>query len=112
MDLSKKILNYEDRDRENEDTKELKRKHLLSLHLFLVKNLDPEPLLDELYANEIITQYNIELIKSKPVRWDRARDIMMLIPKRGPKAYDVFCDAVERTQLLYISEKVLEGRIK
>lgn len=94
-------------------TMEQKQKqHLLSLHLFFLENLEPNSIVDEMYAKKYINLYDYEILISKQkTRWEKVREILCLIPRLGPHSYNNFCEIVKSTQLPFISQKLDEKKI-
>lgn len=64
----------------------------------LVKDLEPKQLLSYLYQEEIFSEEDGEIVKAEATRTSQAERLLEMLPRRGPKAFDVFCDALGRIQ--------------
>ncbi|XP_067833970.1 caspase-2-like, partial [Heptranchias perlo] len=67
-------------------------------HVILAKQLVPGELLQHLLAQEIITEEMLELIESKCGTFLKNVELLKLLPKRGPRAFDTFCTALIDTK--------------
>ena len=61
----------------------------------LVDDLEPKQLLNYLLQEEALTDNDAETIKVEPTRSSQAEKLLDILPRRGPKAFGVFCDALE-----------------
>ena len=73
--------------------KDLLRKNRVGL----VEDLDPMSLLSYLFQEQTLSENDVELIKAEKTRSSQAEKLLDVVPKRGPKAFDTFCRALERT---------------
>lgn len=60
----------------------------------LVQDLDAKQLLNYIWQEGILTDNDVETIKVESTRNARAEKLLDIIPRRGPKAFDVFCEAL------------------
>ena len=91
----------------DERHKELLRRNRVQL----VEDLDPLPLLDYLCAEAILSVDEVGLITALPRRDSQARKLLEILPTRGPKAFDTFCRALERTEVQHHLLIVLKGNL-
>lgn len=73
--------------------KDLLRKNRMTL----VEDLEATQLSNYLYQEGGITENDVETIKAKPTRRAQAEKLLDILPRRGPKAFDVFCRALDET---------------
>jgi len=60
----------------------------------LVNNIEAKDLTDYLIQEGILITEDVEIIHSKTTRADRARTLLDIIPTQGPKAFEVFREAL------------------
>ena len=60
----------------------------------LVKETPTEKVIPYIVESGILSEEMSEYIVNQPTRAVRARAIMELLPRRGPKAFDVFCQTL------------------
>lgn len=79
---------------------EKKHKDLLtSKRVFLVDNLDMEELYDHMIQTRLLSDNDMELLKSKITKTGMAREFLSsMLPRRGPKAYSRFIQALMSTE--------------
>jgi len=76
----------------NQQDLDILRKH----RVMLVETIDATKLTDYLYQKGILVAEDIEIIKNKVTRADRARTLVDIIPTRGPTAFGIFVDALRQ----------------
>ena len=67
------------------------RQALIKNFVLLVNEMPVEEVLHDLISVNIITDEMAEFISSKPTRKERARNILGILPRRGPNAFMAFC---------------------
>ena len=60
----------------------------------LTKDLEPLHLLGYLYQEEAILEDDMDRVRSKSERKLQAEELLRIIPRRGAKAFDRFCDVL------------------
>lgn len=65
--------------------------------LLLVEDLEATQLSNFLYQEGGISENDMQTIKAKPTRQAQAENLLDILPRRGPKVFDVFCRALEQT---------------
>ncbi|XP_066921954.1 caspase-2-like [Clytia hemisphaerica] len=75
------------------------RKLLLKHRLAFVKDLEATDVSSLLYESGTITENDMESIEAIKLRRDRVEHLMDLLPRKGPKAFDGFINALEESKL-------------
>lgn len=78
--------------------------------IILAKQLVPTELLQYLLTEDIITEEMLEIIQCKSGNFSQNVELLKLLPKRGPDAFDIFCAALKETKQEHL-EKLLRRRI-
>ena len=73
------------------------RKLLLKNRLAFVKDLDASDITGLLFEAGIITENDKESIEAIKLRRERVELLLDLLPRKGPKAFDGFCKALEES---------------
>ena len=60
----------------------------------LTEDLDPVNLLGYLYQEGAILEDDMDRVRSKSTRKLQAEELLRIIPRRGAKAFDQFCDVL------------------
>ncbi|KAM9327080.1 caspase-2 [Gastrophryne carolinensis] len=81
---------------------------LTRLRVTLVQEVMPDELVEHLLAAGILTQYMKEQIESKGVTFRKITTLLDYLPRRGPHAFTIFCDALRRTQQEHLAELLEE----
>lgn len=64
----------------------------------LVQDLEATQLLNFLHQEDGgLGENDLETIKAQPTRTARAEKLLDILPRRGPKAFDIFCRALANT---------------
>ena len=77
----------------NNNHREILTRNLVAL----TNDLEPEMIYDHLISEDIITFDDKERISRLPTRRGRASELISVIQCRGPNAFSVFVDSLERT---------------
>lgn len=64
----------------------------------LVKDLDPDPVLDILLSKTILSAEDYERIRATRLRRERVRDLIPLLRHKGPGAFEAFRTALDECQ--------------
>lgn len=73
--------------------RDLLRKNRISL----VQDLEASQLLSYLYQEDILSENDRDSIKAEKTRGAKAEKLLDILPRRGKKAFDVFCQALATT---------------
>ena len=73
--------------------RDLLRKNRISL----VQDLEATQLLSYLYQEDILSENDRDSIKAETTRGAKAEKLLDILPRRGKKAFDVFCQALATT---------------
>lgn len=73
--------------------RDLLRKNRISL----VQDLEATQLLNYLYQEDILSENDLDSIKAEKTRGVKAEKLLDILPRRGKKAFDVFCQALAKT---------------
>ncbi|XP_074654159.1 caspase-3-like [Tubulanus polymorphus] len=74
---------------------------------YLTKNLEMDLLWDILPSKCIFSDNMIEKFKGEKTNVDQARLMLTELPTRGPKAYELFLQALEESEQCHIRDKLL-----
>jgi Caspase recruitment domain len=77
------------------------RQKLIDLRLKLVEDIVALELTDYLLNARILTDEDVEIIKSKTTTKDKARTLIDILPTRGPKAFGAFVSALKTHETNY-----------
>ncbi|XP_074235077.1 caspase-2 isoform X4 [Saimiri boliviensis] len=73
----------------------------------LAKQLLLSELLEHLLEKDIITLEMRELIQAKVGSFSQNVELLNLLPKRGPQAFDAFCEALRETKQGHLEDMLL-----
>lgn len=86
--------------------------------LALVQDLEAIRLLNYLFQEEIFSENDLDSVKVERTRTSQAEMLLDILPRRGPKAFDAFCRALEDTDgqdhlvgLLKPNESISSGNL-
>ncbi|KAK3730113.1 hypothetical protein QZH41_013737 [Actinostola sp. cb2023] len=74
----------------NKEHKTLLRKNRVAL----VEDLEPRPVLNSLYQEGILSENDLELLRSLATRREKVEKILDTLPRRGPSAFEAFYKAL------------------
>ena len=80
--------------------------------VFLLDNLNPEPVMQRLYQQNMISQITMESIKAFPTRYEKNVALMDYLPKRGPTAFQLFCRALSASHQNHIRRQIQPEGLK
>ncbi|KAM7437399.1 hypothetical protein ABFA07_012956 [Porites harrisoni] len=94
--------------------RDLLRKNRISL----VQDLEATQLLSYLYQEDILSENDRDSIKAEKTRGAKAEKLLDILPRRGKRAFDVFCQALATTDgqghlvdLLKPNESISSGNV-
>ena len=62
--------------------------------LCLLEGMNPEPVLQRLYQQNMMSQIVLESIQALPTRYGKNAALVTYLPKHGPKVFKLFCRAL------------------
>ncbi|XP_006127417.1 caspase-2 isoform X1 [Pelodiscus sinensis] len=74
----------------------------------LAKQLVLKELLEHLIGRDIITTEMMETIQAKDGSFSQNVELLNLLPKRGPEAFSIFCEALRETKQQHLEEMLLK----
>ena len=74
--------------------------------LFLLEGMNPEPLIQRLYQQNMMSQITLESIQALPTRYEKKAALVTYLPKHGPKVFQLFCRALSASGQNYIRNKI------
>ncbi|XP_048360461.1 caspase-2 isoform X2 [Sphaerodactylus townsendi] len=75
----------------------------------LAKQLVLKELLEHLIEQDVITMEMVEIIQAKDGSFSQNVEFLNLLPKRGPKAFLAFCEALRETKQQHLEEMLLSA---
>ncbi|KAG8130248.1 hypothetical protein E2320_016824, partial [Naja naja] len=73
----------------------------------LARQLVLKELMEHLIEKNIITETMMETIQEKSGNFSQNIEFLNLLPKRGPKAFSAFCEALRKTEQQHLEEMLL-----
>ena len=80
--------------------------------VFLLDNLNPEPVMQRLYQQNMISNITMESIKAFSTRYEKNVALMDYLPKRGPTAFQLFCRALSASHQNHIRRQIQPEGLK
>ncbi len=77
---------------------EYHRKRLRDCRTDLVKDMDPDPILDELISKGKIQPPDENRVKAKATREEQVRELLGIIPRKGDDCFGKLCDALRKNK--------------
>ena len=74
--------------------------------VFLLEELDPEPVIQRLFQNNLISKTALEDIQALPTNYRKSVALLEQLPKRGPCAFAYFCRALSASGQNHIRHKI------
>ncbi|XP_063818732.1 caspase-2 isoform X2 [Pseudophryne corroboree] len=81
---------------------------LIKLRVALVQEMVPDELVEHLVSKKILTPFMQEKIQCKGVSYRQNSTLLDLLPRRGPKAFTIFCTALRDTGQEHLAEQLEE----
>ena len=85
------------------------REILKSNRVYLLDNLQPNAMVDHLMESKLLSEDDLEELRSERKTKEKIRFLLDKIPRKGPDAFDKFIDVLKKTDQEYIANKLLEG---
>lgn len=60
----------------------------------LLKDLEAKRVASRLYSREILSEEDKDIVNSKPTSTEQGEYLLDILPRKGPKAFRVFCDVL------------------
>ena len=77
--------------------------------LCLLEGLNPEPVLQRLYQQNMMSQIILESIQALVNRYKKNAVLVIYLPKHGPKVFQLFCRALSASGQNHIRNKIQQG---
>ena len=74
--------------------------------VFLLEELDPEPIIQRLFQINMISKTALEDIQALPTNYRKSVALLEQLPKRGPCAFVYFCRALSASGQNHIRNKI------
>ena len=74
--------------------------------VFLLEELDPEPVIQRLFQNNLISKTALEDIQALPTNYRKSVALLEQLTKRGPCAFANFCRALSASGQNHIRHKI------
>ncbi|XP_062587644.1 caspase-2-like [Saccostrea cucullata] len=73
---------------------------------FLLENLIVDELMDFLISHSILTENMKEEVEIQRTRREKATQLLFIVQKRGPQAFQTFVDGLKECQMGFIAERL------
>ena len=70
------------------------RQILKKNRLYLLEGMNPEPVVQRLYQQNMLSQITVESIQELPTRYEKNAALVTYLPMSGPRAFQLFCRAL------------------
>ena len=80
--------------------------------LFLLDEMNPEPVVQRLYQQNMMSQIVLESIQALPTRYEKNAALVNYLPKRGPKVFQLFCRALSASGQYPLRQKIQPEGVK
>lgn len=87
---------------------DIHKKVLRTKLTFLWENLITTKVVKNLYAKEILDVDDVQRLEAEVVDSSRVKELIFMLAKRGPKAYQAFVDSVTETNQQHIKTTLEE----
>lgn len=85
---------------------DIERQVLQQNHVDILRNLKLDSdILGALFEKGILTEHMVQVVQSRPTDQDKINELLQLLPKRGPEAYNCFLDAI-RVHSSWLADKL------
>jgi hypothetical protein len=72
-------------------------------HSMLVREMSPDLVADQLYSDCIFTPEMKETVSVQMTKFAKSRKILEYLPRRGKKAFHLFCQALEKSNQTHLA---------
>ena len=80
--------------------------------LCLLERMNPEPVVQRLYRQNMMSQIVLESIQALPTRYEKNAALVNYLPKRGPKVFQLFCRASSISGQYPLRQKIQPEGVK
>ena len=80
--------------------------------LYLLEAMSPEPVLQRLYQQNMMSQVVLENIQALPTRYEKNAALVTYIPKRGPNVFQLFCRALSASGQYPLRQRIQPEGVK
>ena len=80
--------------------------------LCLLERMNPEPVVQRLYQQNMMSQIVLESIQALPTRYEKNAALVNYLPKRGPKVFQLFCRALSASGQYPLRQKIQPEGVK
>lgn len=84
------------------------REALRSLHLVLAQQMQTDELLHHLLAERVLTEEMVQRVEDKRTNFKKNTALLLLLPCRGPAAFETFVRALSDTEQSHLSQLLQE----
>ena len=91
---------------------EMEEKHRASLDACLIllrRDLEPKKILPHLVSKKILDRIDAQKIKGKDTREESCEELLEMLPRKGPNAFQEFVKALKKVQLFLAESLEAEG---
>ena len=74
--------------------------------LFLLEGMNPEPVVQRLYQQNMMSQITLESIQALPTSYKKNAALVTYLPKSGPKVFQLFCRAFSASGQYPLRQKI------
>ena len=80
--------------------------------LCLLERMNPEPVVQRLYQQNMMSQIVLESIQALPTRYEKNAALVNYLQKRGPKVFQLFCRALSASGQYPLRQKIQPEGVK
>jgi len=74
---------------------------------YLIKNVRPQPVIDRLYADGILTADDVDRLEQEATTSDKIRLLIGMLLRAGPIAFSSLVTAMKETEQSYVADQLL-----
>ena len=74
--------------------------------MYIAKNVNVNNISQELYTDGILDEDDLEEIKAENTNRKKALFLLDLLPKKGPRAFKVFCQALHSCNYSFVAKRI------
>ena len=82
------------------------RQILKKNRLYLLEGMNPEPVVQRLYQQNMMSQITVESIQELPTRYEKNAALVTYLPRSGPRAFQLFCRALSASGQKHVRNKI------
>ena len=88
------------------------QEHAKEEQTLLAGKLNPGPVVQRLYQQNMMSQIVLESIQALPTRYQKNAALVNYLPKRGPKVFQLFCRALRASGQYPLRQKIQPEGVK